>query len=53
MAPVVNAEPPAGLGGLGAEDGLMKTEAVGQGGERFVFRQPAKIGGHRPPLQAI
>jgi len=33
LASVLNPELPAGLGGLGAEDGLVKTESVGQGGE--------------------
>jgi len=37
LAPVLNPELPAGLGGLGAEDGLVKTEAVGQGGEGHAF----------------
>ena len=35
MAPVLNPELPAGLGGLGAEDGLVKSESVGQGGEGY------------------
>jgi hypothetical protein len=34
---VPNPELPAGLGGLGAEDGLVKTEAVGQGGEGYTL----------------
>ena len=33
LASILNPELPAGLGGLGAEDGLVKTEAVGQGAE--------------------
>lgn len=37
LAPVLNPEPPAGFGGLGAEDGLVQTEAVGQGGGRYTF----------------
>ncbi len=34
---VLNPELPAGLGSLGAEDGLVQTEAVGQGREEHTL----------------
>src|SRR5438105_12681054 len=34
---VLNPELPAGLGGLGAEDGLVKTEAIGQSREGYTL----------------
>ena len=37
LASVLNPELPAGLGGLGAEDGLVKSESVGQGGEGYTL----------------
>ena len=37
LASVLNPELPAGLGGLGAEDGLVQAEAVGQSGERHTL----------------
>src|SRR5207249_9144565 len=33
LASILNPELPASLGGLGAEDGLVQSESVGQGGE--------------------
>jgi hypothetical protein len=33
LAPVLNPELPAGLGSLGAEDGLVQSESIGQGRE--------------------